>query len=591
MSDKAKPAGINPDEVVTRDTIPTGEYDPQVTREEPARTEPDTGTPPPGGVLPHIPGYQVIKELGRGGMGIVYQARDLKLDRFVAIKLVRAAVLTQGVTRERFFREARAMAQVKSDYIITIHHLGEINGQPYVVVEYLEGETLESRLRREGKLPPAEAWRIAWQTAQGLMAAHEKGIIHRDIKPANLWLEAPNGRVKILDFGLARPIQTDDRITQTGTILGTPAYMAPEQAGQGEVDARADLFSLGVVLYEMLVGMRPFTGPNLMSVLTSLATHNPLPPRQVNPAMPEVLSDLTMRLLAKDPANRPPSAKAVADELVALARRREIDPAVARATLGTRRDGPIQVLLASAALGLLAVAAFLVWHFWDRISPSTPSAATRPTELPSYPPLEKAWLDRVTSLNAEDKAREVEAELRRRNPRLDLKLEIKPARGNPVGEVRGRNFFGVRDLTPLQALPDTEELWLYADRPDGRWELDIRPLSELKRLRRLVAHGMVLTDLTPLAEALDLEFLGSEQTHLRDLTPLRKHKLQFLALGARSDFDRIMPQLVEFKFPLEEFYAQDMPKKHLDALRKLEGLRTINLKPAPTFWREVDEAP
>src|SRR5262249_53753364 len=156
----------------------------------------------------------------------------------------------------------------------------------------LKGESLESRLEREGRLRITEACRIACETAQGLHAAHEAGLIHRDIKPSNVWLEAERGKVKILDFGLACAAERDDRLTQSGTVLGTPAYMAPEQASGAAVDRRCDLFSLGCILYQMTTGQRPFRGATMMAVLYCLANERPIPPCQLNAEVPPLLSDV-----------------------------------------------------------------------------------------------------------------------------------------------------------------------------------------------------------------------------------------------------------------------------------------------------------
>ncbi len=185
-------------------------------------------------------------------------------------------------------------------------------------MEFLQGEPLDERLEREQELPCAEVLRIGREIAEGLAAAHATGLIHRDIKPANIWLEAPRNRVKILDFGLARSAQQDAGLTQQGAIIGTPAYMAPEQARGELVDARCDLFSLGVVLYRLCCGQQPFHGSDTISTLLAVATQQPPPPSQTNPDLPPELSDLVMNLLEKDPARRPASAAAVIELLRAL---------------------------------------------------------------------------------------------------------------------------------------------------------------------------------------------------------------------------------------------------------------------------------
>jgi serine/threonine protein kinase len=268
--------------------------------------------------------YRVLKVLGVGGMGVVFQAEDPKLNRLVALKAMLPSLASPS-NLQRFLREAQAAASIEHDHIVAILQVDEDRGVPYIVMPFLRGESLEDRLKREGRLPIAEALRIAGETADGLGAAHVRGLIHRDIKPANIWLESENGRVKILDFGLARSTRDDAHLTQQGAILGTPAYMAPEQANGRKVDSRCDLFSLGVVLYRMSTGQLPFKGPDTVSTLVAVASAAPRPPRQLNPDMPPELSRLILQILAKDPTDRPPSAR----EILAALEQIEREPATA----------------------------------------------------------------------------------------------------------------------------------------------------------------------------------------------------------------------------------------------------------------------
>jgi Protein kinase domain/Concanavalin A-like lectin/glucanases superfamily len=263
------------------------------------------------GELGWLGGYRVLRVLGFGGMGMVLEAEDPKLGRSVAIKVMRPRVAGSPKAVKRFLQEARSAAKVEHDHIIPIWYIGEDNGVPYIVMPFLKGESLDARAKREVRLPVADIVRIGCETAEGLAEAHAAGLTHRDIKPANLWLEAPRGRVKILDFGLARLSGQDGHLTQSGAIVGTPAYMAPEQArGQG-VDARSDLFSLGGVLYRLATGRTAFAGTDTMSVLMSLASDTPADPRTLNSELPAHLADLIVRLLQKDPARRPQSAREV----------------------------------------------------------------------------------------------------------------------------------------------------------------------------------------------------------------------------------------------------------------------------------------
>ena len=273
------------------------------------------------GELGQLGGYRVVRTLGAGGMGLVFEAEDIKLERRVALKVMRPSIARKQQNRERFLREARTAAKVDNDHICPIYQVGEESGIPFIAMPFLKGEPLDVRMRQVG-IRLEEAVRIGREIAQGLAAAHAAGLVHRDIKPGNVWLEemrssefevrsentsssfrAPYSafRIRILDFGLARVAQADVQLTQSGTVMGTPAYMAPEQARAKPVDHRADLFSLGVILYEMTTGKRPFTGPDTMSILSSLALDHPAPPHELNPHVPTQLSALIQQLLAKEP--------------------------------------------------------------------------------------------------------------------------------------------------------------------------------------------------------------------------------------------------------------------------------------------------
>jgi hypothetical protein len=259
--------------------------------------------------------YHLREMLGSGGMGVVYLADDTHLRRLVAIKVLRPSLAANPVARERFLREARAAAALEHDHIVTIHHVGEADGVPFLVMPLLRGETLEQRLQREKSLTPAETRRVGREVAAALAAAHEHGLIHRDIKPSNIWLEAGSGRVKLLDFGLARAATGEDQLTETGLVVGTPAYMAPEQARGDAVDGRSDLFSLGCVLYRALTGHSPFKGPDALAILSALATCDPRPARELAPHAPPTLVEVVMKLLAKKPADRYPTARAALEAL------------------------------------------------------------------------------------------------------------------------------------------------------------------------------------------------------------------------------------------------------------------------------------
>jgi len=299
------------------------------------------------GELGRLGTYRILKVLGSGGMGIVFQAEDVALQRKAALKVMKPEAANKPEARERFLREARAAAALEHEHIVGIYQVGEESGVPFIAMQWLKGESLEERLQRGGALSTAQVLRLGRQIARGLAVAHEAGLIHRDIKPANLWLEPEQGgRVKILDFGLARAAADEVHLTQSGTILGTPAYLSPEQAEGRPVDQRCDLFSLGVVLYRLCSGRLPFRGDTTLSMLLAVATQQPQPVDELNPAVSPALAELVMQLLAKDPAGRPASAQEVADRLAAIERQSiepssatEHLPATSRSTKPKQRSG------------------------------------------------------------------------------------------------------------------------------------------------------------------------------------------------------------------------------------------------------------
>ncbi len=264
--------------------------------------------------LTQVGNYKIIRQLGAGGMGVVFEAEDITLHRRVALKVLKSNNLEQ-IGKERFLLEARATAQINHDHVVTIYQVGEERGLLYIIMQLLEGETLEGYLEKNAIPPIRETIRIGMEIAEGLAAAHNKKLIHRDIKPANIWLEGSRRRVKVLDFGLARRTDINQNLTQTGFILGTPAFMSPEHARGDQLDHRSDLFSLGCILYLMTTGNRPFGGANIMAIIRNLELFHPQPPSRLNLLVPQELSDLIMQLLAKDKVSRPDSTDQVVDQL------------------------------------------------------------------------------------------------------------------------------------------------------------------------------------------------------------------------------------------------------------------------------------
>lgn len=315
------------------------------------------------GVLGKFGPYEVIAHIASGGMGIVLKARDPALDRIVALKILSPTLAANALARARFVREARAAAAVVHDNVVPIYAVDESGGLPYLVMQFVKGRTLAERIRATGPLRLEEILRIGAQTAAGLAAAHAQGLIHRDVKPGNILLENSVERVKLTDFGLARAAD-DIGLTRTGELAGTPEYMAPEQAGNGVVDHRADLFSFGSVLYAMCTGASPFKADSVLAIIRKVCDDQPPPVHEINPAMPRWLSDIVARLMAKAPAQRFQSAHEVRDQLerylarVQYGELGEFNKA-SQSRPATARARPRIAISAAAAVAMLGFCTFL----------------------------------------------------------------------------------------------------------------------------------------------------------------------------------------------------------------------------------------
>ena len=252
--------------------------------------------------------YRILGKLGGGGMGIVYEAEDLKLGRHVALKFIPENLAGDPKSLERFTREARAASQLNHPNICTIHGIEDNNGHPFIVMEKLDGESLKQHISGHA-MEVDKVLDVGVQVADALVASHSKNIVHRDIKPANIFL-TPSGQVKVLDFGLAKLVHNlgteddagaDNSLTAVGVIPGTAVYMSPEQARSETVDARSDLFSFGVVMYEMATGKKPFTGNNSLVTLDAVLHSKPIPPRDLNPKIPVELEGIIGKAMEKGP--------------------------------------------------------------------------------------------------------------------------------------------------------------------------------------------------------------------------------------------------------------------------------------------------
>lgn len=318
------------------------------------------GPPTEPGSRGRLDHYEVLDVVGRGGMGVVLKARDAKLQRIVAVKVLHPALADRPDARLRFGREARAAAAIRDEHVVDIHAVEDAGPVPYLVMEFISGMTLDDRVKQAPTFDLAAILRIGMQAARGLAAAHAQGLIHRDVKPANILLENGVQRVKLTDFGLARAVDDVD-VTQSGVIAGTPLYMSPEQARAETLDARSDLFSLGSVLYTLCAGSPAFLADSTLAVIHRVCEVDPRPVSAINPNVPEWLTRIIARLMAKDPAERFGSASELANELgrwLAHVQQGETAPHLVplpgeRARSTRRRIGVIAGAVALATLGTL----------------------------------------------------------------------------------------------------------------------------------------------------------------------------------------------------------------------------------------------
>ena len=425
--------------------------------------------------------YEIDSVVGAGGMGAVYKAIDGRLDRTVAIKVLPAGVVADPARRQRFEREARAVSSLSHPHICTLYDVGEQDGSPFLVMEYLEGETLASRLQR-GPLPVKEAIRIGLEIADALDHAHRQRIIHRDLKPGNIMFTR-DGSAKLLDFGLARLVNAepsatgvvvrdrDETLTEEGTILGTVQYMAPEQLEAREIGTRTDIFAFGGVLYEMLTGRPPFTGATKASIMAAILDKEPpalSPSRDASDVaigavdIPPLLENLVMRCLAKSPNDRWQTAADLREAL-----RWAADPGTRASPSVRRRGAGWSRIWAAALIPVIGVAAWLGYRAWTGVTPDPP-----PFTFVVNPPANATFNESAASLALSPDGKY-------------LAFVASTSGGTPALWLRSR------DTLTLRALPGTENGWQPFWSPDSRYLAFGVPDGWLKKID--VTSGLVQT--------------------------------------------------------------------------------------------------
>jgi eukaryotic-like serine/threonine-protein kinase len=361
------------------------------------------GPPSHPEMLGRLGRYEVERLIGSGGMGIVFKGFDTELNRPVAIKILAPHLAGSGAARQRFSREARAAAAVVHEHVVAIHNVESDAAAPFLVMQYVAGESLQTRLDRRGPLAVREILRIAHQTAAGLAAAHAQGLVHRDVKPSNIMLEEGVERALLTDFGLARAAD-DASLTHTGYLPGTPHYMSPEQARGDSLDARSDLFSLGSVMYAMCTGRPPFRADTSFGVLRRITDTPARPIRETNADVPAWLVGLIEKLLAKQPADRIGSAAEVAillEQCLAHVQQPEAVPLPEICRVGPARASERRpTTLIAAALATLVIiastAAYLATNRTSREGHAPRTAEPLPTATSDPSPLSLEW-DAATS--------------------------------------------------------------------------------------------------------------------------------------------------------------------------------------------------
>ncbi len=564
-----------------------------------------------------IADFRVLRVLGVGGMAVVFETEDSQLKRHVALKLMHPEIAAKPGGAERFFREAQSAAALKHEHVVAIHQVGMHGQTPFIALELLRGETLENYLVRQQQLSVHEIIRIGREIASGLGAAHSRGLVHRDIKPANIWLEAaetptpvvtppnrnsrvkdslPAGKVKILDFGCAKTWAGESGITYPGLLIGTPAYMAPEQLAGRVVDPRADLFSLGCVLYRMAGGRTPFGAEDLLSVARALALEEPSSVLTLNRQVPPALSELIAELLSKSPDQRPASAQAVIDRLATieeeLTAQRFADKtpgreSAAQSPVGSRQRKTWIVGIATglAALVLLSAATWFVFgaHALPLATAMSKQSEGQSTAATNHQSQVEAIgdLDRRAALWVLSRGGSVTLTSSHRSGPIDVQpSQTLPTDDFKLVKVRLENAdLKAADLEHLSDLTNLEDLILTGTHTT---DAALGQLRGLTKLTSLILDRTQLTDvgLSHLAGMTALKTLSLKHTSVTDVGLRHLEGLsnvKDLALEGTHISDAGLPHLLHLSalniLDLTNTTVSDAGLKQLQSLSQLESLR------------------
>jgi Leucine-rich repeat (LRR) protein len=568
-------------------------------------------------------------------MGTVYKANDPALDRTVAVKVLPGHLAGDADFTSRFKREAMAAAKLNHPNVVQVHAAGEDAGTHYIVMEFVDGETLHKRLQRVQRLDIDEALAITLYVADALRYAWNKAqIIHRDIKPDNILLST-DGEVKLTDLGLAKSLrEASVSVTSTGTIMGSAQYISPEQArGQKDVDFRTDIYSLGCTLFHMLAGRPPYEGDETMALLYKHVNEPPPDPRTLRPDCPPRVAAIVLKMMAKDRAQRPATYDELICELTALhaeatgiAAAPTLAPTVKPATAAvvpTVIDAPTMasapakkrktmLVCAGVAAAVLLLIAGVTWWVVGRVPPRGAGTTPPPPAVGSGPTtthlVADAFLKEVAALPAEEQVKRVVAELQRRNPGFDGKEEHKIV-GGQVTELKFCTV-GVSDIAPVCALSRLRILKCEGEQTSAGTEkqkgllADLTPLAglaldellcglnqitDLSPLKQLRMTGLMcgynpISDLSPLA-GMPLHKLGISAAKIADLSPLRGMPLKELDIRSTRVTD-LSPLR---RMPLTWFRCDFDPQRDTEVLRSIKTLEKINNQPAAEFWKQMDD--